>query len=238
MRSRPAAAESSRLAPRASSMRSISRGSSGTSGMPAVVREPASRWKSLSLGSIGCAAPKSQSGLDGGRQALGRRPVAPGQGDLLPGRLVEDGAIELFLAPEVVVKGRDIHAGPGGHLARRGAGETRRGETLFGGVQDVAPRLDGIAATGPSDVSSPSHRSSPPRIARAFVKGDREESSFRLDPGGRAERGRPGRRRRSPARARHGPGRRARGRGSGRAASPARPWPRSAKTRSSSSRST
>ena len=71
---------------------------------------------------------------------------------------VEDGAIELFLAPEVVVEGRDVHAGPGGHLPRRGAREARRGETFFRGVEDAAPRLDGIAAAGPADVSSRRHR--------------------------------------------------------------------------------
>ena len=106
--------------------------------------------------------PEIPEGLDGRRQALGRR-LAPGEKrNFLAGNGVEDSAVELFLAPEVIVESRHVHAGPGGHLPRRRAREARRGEALFRGVENGAPRPGDIAAAGPSDVS-PLHTAAPPR---------------------------------------------------------------------------
>ena len=70
--------------------------------------------------------PEVPEGLDDRRQPLCRAAAAPGNGELAPGRGVEDRPVELLLVPEVIVKGRDVHAGAGSHLPGRGAHEARR----------------------------------------------------------------------------------------------------------------
>ena len=51
--------------------------------------------------------------------------------------VAEDGDVERLLRRPVIVQARDVDAGAGGDLARRGALEPARGEHLLGGRQDA-----------------------------------------------------------------------------------------------------
>ena len=52
--------------------------------------------------------------------------------------LVEDGEVQVVLAGEVLVDAAHAHAGLGGEVAHRGAGEAGPGEDPFGGLEQGA----------------------------------------------------------------------------------------------------